>query len=70
MQRGHHGQTPAAWTASVVVMVAFLIGTLAVVLEIWWLFWVGGVGLLIVGGILGKVMSMMGYGIPQDAHQT
>jgi len=51
-------------------MVAFLIGTLAVVLEIWWLFWVGGVGLLIVGGILGKVMSMMGYGMPQDAHQT
>lgn len=62
MNEHHHGNTPAAWTAVIIIMVAFLLGTIAVVIGNWPLFWVGGVGLCIVGGIVGRVMSGMGYG--------
>ena len=44
------------------MMVSFLFGTIAVVLSNWPMFWIGGVGLFIVGGIVGRVMSGMGYG--------
>jgi hypothetical protein len=57
-----HGNTPAAWTAATIVVIAFVIGSVAVWLMNWPLFWIGGVGLLIVAGIVGKVMSMMGMG--------
>jgi small neutral amino acid transporter SnatA (MarC family) len=59
---GHHGNTPAAWTACTIIMVAFLVGTIAVVIGNWPLFWVGGVGLAIVGAVVGQVMAMMGMG--------
>lgn len=58
----HHGNTPAGWTGASIIMLAFLIGTIAVVIANWPMFWVGGVGLAIVGGVVGAVMSMMGYG--------
>lgn len=57
-----HGNTPAAWTAVIIIMLAFVVGAVAVVQGNWVLFWVGGVGLFILGGIVGKVMSMMGMG--------
>ena len=57
-----HGNTPAAWTASLIIMLAFLIGTIGVVMANWYVFWIGGVGLGIVGIIAGWVMSMMGMG--------
>ena len=57
-----HGNTPAAWTAVIIMTAAFLIGALAVIMENWTLFWIGGVGLLVVGAIVGKVMQMMGLG--------
>lgn len=63
----NHGQTPAAWTAVIMIMVAFVIGTLAVILGNWPLFWVGGVGLAVAGVIAGKVMSMMGLGADKKA---
>ena len=44
----HHGGLP--------------LGTLAVVLANWPMFWIGGVGLAVVGLIVGRVMSGMGYG--------
>lgn len=58
----NHGSTPAAWTAVTIVMIAFLLGTIAVMIGNWPMFWIGGVGLAIVGGIAGRVMSMMGMG--------
>lgn len=58
----NHGQNPAAWTAVIIIIVAFVLGTLGVVLGNWPLFWVGGVALTVVGAITGKVMSMMGMG--------
>lgn len=56
-----HGNTPAAWTAVVIITIAFVVGTLAVVLGNWPLFWVG-VALVVVGAIVGKVLAMMGMG--------
>lgn len=60
-----HGQTPAAWTAVTIVMIAFFIGTLGVVLGQYILFWIA-VGLVVLGGIVGKVMAMAGLGMPRD----
>jgi hypothetical protein len=57
-----HGNTPAAWTAATIVMIAFVIASVAVWTMNWPLFWIGGVGLLVVAAIVGKVMSMMGMG--------
>ena len=62
----NHGQTPAAWTAVIIVMVAFLVGTLGLVLGQWVMFWVG-VGMVVLGGIVGKVMSMAGLGMPRTS---
>jgi hypothetical protein len=45
-----------------IIMVAFVIGAVAVLTANWVLFWIGGVGGCIVGAVVGKVMSMMGYG--------
>jgi hypothetical protein len=56
-----HGSTPAAWTAVVIITIAFVIGTLAVILGNWPMFW-GAAVLVVVGAIVGKVMGMMGLG--------
>ena len=40
---------------------AFVLGTLAVILGNWPLFWISA-GLVVVGGIVGKVMAAMGLG--------
>jgi hypothetical protein len=57
-----HGHTPAAWTTVVVILIGLTVGAVAVVLANWPLFWIGGAGLVVVGGIVGKVMQMMGLG--------
>ena len=56
-----HGSTPAAWTAVVIVTVAFTLGALAIILGNWLLFWVS-VGLVVLGAIVGKVMQSIGLG--------
>ena len=61
-EHDNHGQTPAAWTAVIMILVAFVLGTVAVVIGNWPLFWVGGVGLAAAGAVTGKVMSMAGMG--------
>lgn len=60
-QHDNHGQTPAAWTAVIIIVVAFIIGTVAVVIGNWPLFW-AGVVLVVIGAVTGKVMSMAGMG--------
>ena len=64
-EHDRHGQTPAAWTAVTIVMIAFFVGTLGVVLGQYVMLWIG-VGLVVLGGIVGKVMSMAGLGMPRD----
>lgn len=56
-----HGSTPAAWTAVIIITIAFIVGTLAIVLGNWPMFW-GGVGLVIIGAVVGKIMQSMGLG--------
>ncbi len=57
----NHGQTPAAWTAVIIMLVGFTVGGLAVVLAKLWLFFTG-LGIVALGGVVGKVMQMMGLG--------
>ncbi|HLR96099.1 MAG TPA: HGxxPAAW family protein [Jiangellaceae bacterium] len=57
----NHGNTPAAWTAVAIILIAVAVGSYAVLVGNWPVFWIG-VGLVVVGAIVGKVMSMMGYG--------
>lgn len=56
-----HGNTPAAWTAVAIITIAFILGTLAIIIGNWPMFWIS-VALVAVGGIVGKVMAMMGLG--------
>ncbi len=57
-----HGNSTAAWTAVIVMLVAIVLGTLAFWFNMAWL--VGAsVGLLVIGGILGLVLKRMGYGV-------
>jgi hypothetical protein len=57
----HHGRTLAAWVGTIVGMVTFLMGGIAVVIQNWPLFWVSA-ALLVVGLIATKVLQVMGYG--------
>lgn len=61
MSGNNHGQTVAAWTLSITVMIAFLVGAIGVVLDDRPFFWTG-VALIGVGLVAGKVLSAMGYG--------
>ena len=60
-QHEDHGSTPAAWTAVAIITLAFIVGTVALILANWPLFWVG-VALVVVGAAVGKVMALMGLG--------
>ena len=60
----NHGKTPAAWTAVTIMFVGFTIAGIAFVVPQHWLFWVG-VGVIVLGAVVGKVMAMMGMGQPQ-----
>jgi hypothetical protein len=57
-----HGNSPAAWTAVIIMLVAFAIGTLAFWFDIAWLVWASA-GLLVVGALVGWILSRAGYGV-------
>jgi uncharacterized membrane protein len=54
-----HGSTPLAWTVVVIITIAFAIGTLAIVLGNWPMFWVG-VGIVALGGIIALIGKRAG----------
>jgi hypothetical protein len=64
-----HGNTPAAWTAVSIMFVGFLLAGLALPCSLPWLFFVG-LGVVVIGAVVGKVMSMMGMGGDQEQHPT
>jgi hypothetical protein len=64
-----HGHSPAAWTAVIIMLVAIALGTVALFIDVWVLFWVA-VGLLVVGAIVGWIMSKAGYGSGGAKYQT
>jgi fatty acid desaturase len=59
----HHGRTVAAWTGSIIGLVAFILGAIALVIpgQNWPMFW-GAVGLAVVALIVTVVLQRMGYG--------
>ena len=57
----HHGNTPAAWTGVLVILVGFVVGGIGLVIDNWTVFW-AGVVIGLVGPIVGKVMQKMGLG--------
>jgi hypothetical protein len=59
----HHGRTIAAWTGSVIALVAFIVGAIALVMrpQNWTMFWVAA-GLAVVAIIVTVVLQRMGYG--------
>jgi hypothetical protein len=64
------GHSIAAWTAVTIMLLASAIGTVAFFLVIPWLVW-ASVGLLVVGLLVGWVLSKVGYGVAdaKSAHQ-
>ena len=56
------GHSPAAWTAVVIMLVAFAAGTLFFALDMPALVWVSLV-VLIAGPIVGFIMAKAGYGV-------
>lgn len=57
-----HGNSPAAWTAVIIMLVAFVIGTLAFWFDQPILVWASA-GLLLIGLIAGLVLAKVGYGV-------
>lgn len=56
-----HGHTVAAWTAVAIIILAFLVGTIGVIIAKPAIFWVG-FGLIFLGLIAGKVLALLGFG--------
>jgi hypothetical protein len=61
-QHDSHGSSPAAWTAVIIMLVAFSIGTFAFWFDVAWLVWASA-GLLVVGAIVGGLLAKAGYGV-------
>ena len=67
---GLHGSTPAAWTAVIIILVGFTIGAIAMVIgPNWLLFWIS-VGIAVAGGLVGKVMQLLGFGAQSSDHSA
>jgi len=58
----NHGNTPAAWSAVVVGLIGFLIGSVGLMLSpiSYVVFWVG-VAVVVASGVLFLVLAKMGY---------
>jgi hypothetical protein len=56
------GNSPAAWTAVIIMLIAFSIGTIAFFFNVPFMVW-ASVGLLIAGALVGFVLKRMGYGV-------
>ncbi|MCU1513884.1 MAG: hypothetical protein JWO10_974 [Microbacteriaceae bacterium] len=61
-QEPGEGNSPAAWTAVIIMLVAFAIGTVAFFFDLPVIVWASA-GLLVVGLIAGLVLSRLGYGV-------
>jgi hypothetical protein len=62
-----HGNSPAAWTAVIIMLLAFAIGTVAFFFDLPWLVFASA-GLLVVGALSGWVLSKAGYGVGGDRY--
>lgn len=56
-----HGNSPAAWAAVIIMLVAFTVGTIAFFFDYPAVVWASA-GLLVVGLVVGQVLARLGYG--------
>jgi len=63
VRRIHHGQTGAMWTASLLSLVGFVVGGIAVLIGPNWVLFAIAVVICIVALGAGAVMQKLGYGI-------
>lgn len=59
--RADHGHTTAAWTTVLIILAGIFLGAVAVVLLNWPLFYIS-LGVIALGGVVGKVLQMAGLG--------
>lgn len=57
-----HGNSPAAWTAVVIMLVAFSVGTIAFFFDVPIVVWISAV-VAILGLAVGIVLARLGYGV-------
>ncbi|MEV6615234.1 HGxxPAAW family protein [Streptomyces sp. NPDC051051] len=67
MAGSSHGHTPAAWTGVTIAFIGFCVAGAFMVMAEPLGFWAGMV-IVVLGGVVGAVMSAMGLGMPKDAH--
>jgi hypothetical protein len=63
-----HGHSPAAWTAVIIMLVGFAVGTAGFYLAVPVVVWVG-VAIIVIGLIVGFVMAKLGYGVNGSKYQ-
>jgi hypothetical protein len=69
MAGSSHGHTPAAWTGVTIAFIGFCVSGAFMVMAQPVGFW-AGMAIVVVGGIVGWIMSSMGMGQPKDSHET
>ncbi|MFG1666666.1 HGxxPAAW family protein [Streptomyces sp. Y7] len=69
MAGSSHGHTPAAWTGVSIAFIGFCVSGVFMVLAEPAGFW-AGMGVVVLGGIVGWIMSSMGMGQSKDAHKA
>lgn len=57
-----HGNSPAAWTAVIIMLVGFSIGTVAFFLDMVWIV-IASAGIVLLGAIVGWILAKAGYGV-------
>ncbi|MDN4596022.1 DUF6704 family protein [Leifsonia virtsii] len=62
-----HGHSPAAWTAVIIMLIAFAIGAVAFFYDAPVIVWASA-GLAVVGLIVGWIMKRAGYGVGGDKY--
>ncbi len=60
-----HGNSPAAWTAVVIMLVAISVGTFAFWFDAAWLVWASA-GLLVLGALAGRMLKLADFGVGGD----
>lgn len=60
----HHGQSPAAWTGTIIATIGFIVTTVGVFMGPDWIVTIAGAALVLLAGIVAMVMKAMGLGQP------
>ncbi|ALX66964.1 DUF6704 family protein [Microbacterium sp. XT11] len=63
-----HGHSPAAWTAVIIMLLGFTLGTVFYCLEMPALVW-ASVVLIPVGALVGWILAKAGYGVKGPKYQ-